>query len=150
MCVTLLPRQFVEPPSEQQLDQGTVFALKDFDRISLSTTFAEDNVAEPKIRSPLGVASDEDAKASEADVADNGVEAIVAVNTADVGEARSSQRRENEHDEAQWVPPQLNWYLSEAVERCVVGGKTPLSIFCDSVAIQLFLSPQLPMKSRRF
>ena len=33
MCVTLLPRQFVEPPTEQQADQGSVLALKGVDGV---------------------------------------------------------------------------------------------------------------------
>ena len=67
MCVTLLPRQFVEPTTEQQADQGRVLALKGVDGVSPTKKSSEDEVAELKTQSPLGVASDKDGEAGEAE-----------------------------------------------------------------------------------
>ena len=139
MCVTLLPPQFVEPPTEQQADQGSVLALKDVDGVSPTTTSSEDDVAELKTQSPLGVASDKDGEVSEADEAENGVETVVAVEAVEVCEA-GLQRRENEPDEAHCVPPPPEGQVSMAIELCVVGVKTCFSIVCDRGMIQLFLS----------
>ena len=139
MCVTLLPPQFVEPPTEQQADQGSVLALKDVDGVSPTTTSSEDDVAELKTQSPLGVASDEDGEVSEADEAENGVGTVVAVEAVEVCEA-GLQRRENELDEAHWVPPPPEGQVSMAIELCVVGVKTCFSIVCDRGRIQFFLS----------
>ena len=44
-----------------------MLALKDVDGVSPTTTSSEDEVAELKTQSPLGVASDEDGVVSEAD-----------------------------------------------------------------------------------
>ena len=87
MCVTRLPPQFVEPPTEQQADQGSVLALKGVDGVSPTRTSSEDDVAELKTQSPLGVASDEDGEVSEAHEAENGVGIVVAVEAVEVCEA---------------------------------------------------------------
>ena len=105
MCVTLLSRQFVEPPTEQQADQGSVLALKDVDGISPTTASPEGDVAGLKRQSPLDVASDKDA--SVFGEGGNGVETIVGVETVDVDETGFSQPSENELDGALWIPPPL-------------------------------------------
>ena len=137
MCVTLQPPQFVEPPTEQQADQGSVLALKDVDGVSPTTTSSEDDVAELKTQPPQGVASGKDGEVSEADEAENGVGTVVAVEAVEVCEA-GLQLRENEPDEAHWVPPPPEGQVSMAIELCVVGVKTCFSIVCDRGEIQLF------------
>ena len=137
MCVTLLPPQFVEPPTEQQADQGSVLALKGVDGVSPTRTSSEDEVAKLKTQSPLGVANDKDGEASEADEAQNRVETVVAVEAVEVCEA-GLQRRENELDEAHWVPPPPEGQVSMAIELFVVGVKTRFSIVCDRGEIQFF------------
>ena len=55
--------------------------------------------------------------------AENGVGTVVAVEAVEVCEA-GLQRRENELDEAHWVPPPPEGQVSMAIELCVVGVKT--------------------------
>ena len=90
----------------------------------------------------MGVASDRDGEASEAveaDEAENGVGTVVAGEAVEVCEA-GLQRRENELDEAHWVPPPPEGQVSMAIELCVVGVKARFSIVCDRGEIQFFLS----------
>ena len=149
MCVTLLPRQFIEPPTEQQADQGSVPPLKDVDGVSPTTTSSEDEVAKLKTQSRLGVARDKDGEASEADEAQNRVETVVAVEAVEVCEAGLQQRGENELNEAHWVPPPPEGQESMAIVLCVVGVKTRFSTVCDCGEIQ-FLSVLSKLRMKAF
>ena len=126
-----------------------MLALKGVDGVSPTSTSSEDDVAKLKTQAPLGVASDKDGEASEADEAENGVETVVAVEAVEVCEA-GLQRRENELDEAQRVPPPPEGQVSTAIELCVVGVKTLFSIVCDRGEIHFFCPLEAAHDSIRF
>ena len=73
----------------------------------------------------------------------------MAVEAVEVCEA-GLQRRENELNEAHWVPPPPNGQVSMAMELCVVGVKTRFSIVCDRGEIQFFCPLEDALEGIRF